>query len=330
MRIVQLESVEQLAELTAGGEMGPVSAAELTMHRPDRHLIAVAGDRTLVGRCSLWWSQVPPYENHRLGYIGHYAVANDRAATLLLAEACRELAGSGCTMAVGPLDGTTWRRYRFIVDRGDEPPFFLEPDNPDHWPGQWRAAGFTEFAGYLSAENSDPGRVDPRLDEIARRLADREVTVRFLDEERFGQELDGIFRLSLISFQKNFLYSPIDREEFMAMYGAIRPYLVRELTLVAERRGETVGFLFAVPDVLQARGGRKIDRVICKTVAIIPDRDYAGLGRLLLGRVLANACDLGYRRAIHALMHEANRSVNLGHDGVRPMRRYALFAKVLP
>ena len=38
--------------------------------------------------------------------------------------------------AVGPLDGSTWRRYRLVTERGVEPPFFMEPDNPDDWPGK--------------------------------------------------------------------------------------------------------------------------------------------------------------------------------------------------
>ena len=37
-------------------------------------------------------------------------------------------------MAVGPMDGSTWRRYRFITERGAEPAFFLETYNPDVWP----------------------------------------------------------------------------------------------------------------------------------------------------------------------------------------------------
>ena len=41
------------------------------------------------------------------------------------------------------------------------------------------------------------------------------------------------------------------------------------------------------------------------------------------------AHQLGYTRAIHALMHEQNASRNLSRRFAQPMRRYALFGKAL-
>jgi hypothetical protein len=41
------------------------------------------------------------------------------------------------------------------------------------------------------------------------------------------------------------------------------------------------------------------------------------------------ARELGYLRAIHALMHEQNASRNLSRHYAHPMRRYALFGKAL-
>ena len=329
MQLIQIHDPEQLADLTVSPAIALATATELTLHGPDSHWLVTGDDGRAVGRCSLWWKQTVAHGGRKLGYIGHYAAADDRAAACLLAHACRELTRNGRALAVGPLDGNTWRRYRFIVDRGMQPPFFLEPDNPDPWPRQFEAAGFRTFAGYLSALNTDLGQKDPRAQAIARRMDDQGVRIRCLEPQRFEQELEGIFRLSLESFRKNLLYSPIEREEFMAMYGGIQPYLRRELTLVAEQSGQTVGFMFAVPDMLQGQRGREVDQVILKTVAVRPGRAHAGLGRLLLERVLANARELGYTRAVHALMHEANRSVNLGQGTIRPMRRYALFAKEL-
>ena len=112
---------------TGGGGVAPLANDERRTHRPDAHIIVFgAGDR-LGARCSLWWTGPPPLEHHRLGVIGHYAADDDGAARRLLDAAAGRLAEAGCTLAVGPMDGNTWRRYRFIVERGAEPPFFLEP-----------------------------------------------------------------------------------------------------------------------------------------------------------------------------------------------------------
>jgi hypothetical protein len=50
---------------------------------------------------------------------------------------------------------------------------------------------------------------------------------------------------------------------------------------------------------------------------------------LLLAEVHEAARRLGFRRAIHALMHETNRSRNLSAHYSRTIRRYTLFARRL-
>src|SRR5439155_18340435 len=130
-----------------------------------------------------------------LGLLGHYGVRAGAAAAPLLALACDRLAAHGCTLAVGPMDGSTWQRYRLLTERGSEPAFFLEPDNPDDWPGHFTAAGFTALAHYYSALNADLEREDPRLAAVAGRLSAAGVTVRPLQLDRFDDELRGIFAL---------------------------------------------------------------------------------------------------------------------------------------
>lgn len=97
-------------------------------------------------RCSLWWSDVPQVPGQRVGIIGHYAASSSDVGTQLLQLVCAELAQQGCTLAIGPMDGNTYRSYRFVTERGSEPPFFLEPDNPDDWPEHFASTGFTPLA----------------------------------------------------------------------------------------------------------------------------------------------------------------------------------------
>jgi hypothetical protein len=199
----------------------------------------VAGDDA--ARCSLWWTNVPSLPGQRLGVIGHYAAKDDAAAARLLAHACRELAARGCTLAVGPMDGNTWRRYRLVTERGDEPAFFLEPDNPAAWPGQFASQGFTSLAQYYSALNTDLTRQDERVGERWRYLALLGITIRAFDMGRFEEELRAIYRVSVVAFTQNFLYTPTSETEFLAQYQKVRPYLRPELILMAEQEGRLLG-----------------------------------------------------------------------------------------
>jgi hypothetical protein len=90
-----------------------------------------------------------------------------------------------------------------------------------------------------------------------------------------------------------------------------------------------VGFIFALPDALQSTRGEAIDTVIIKTVAVLPERAYAGLGAFLVDMCQEISRSLGYRKAIHALMYDANNSRNISNRYARVIRRYTLFARKL-
>ena len=296
---------------------------------PDRHWMLPGERGVLRARCSLWWTRTPSLLGHRVGLVGHYAARDAAAGGLLLERACRELARRGCSVAVGPMDGSTWRRYRLVTERGGEPTFFLEPDNPDDWPDHFIALGFQPIAHYVSAVSAGLGREDPRVGHIAERLSAQGIRVRPLDPQRAEDDLRRIYAVSAVSFRNNFLYTPIAESDFLAQYRALLPTLRPELVLIAEAADQAVGFIFAVPDLKQAERGRPVDTVVVKTLAVLPERAHAGLGSLLLAACQGAASRLGYTRAIHALMHEQNASRNLSRRYAQPMRRYALFGKAL-
>lgn len=328
LKLERLPTPEDTPTLEASPLVPPLDAATLTRHPPDAHWLLTDGN-LLRGRCSLWWRQTPPLPGMQVGVIGHYAVADDDAAHRLLDHACAELAAQGCMVAIGPMDGNTMHRYRFVVDRGEEPPFFLEPQNPEEWPRHWCDAGFTELASYTSALNTDLSYEDPRIPAVAARLTATGVTIRTINLGDFAGELRRIYQIAGISFRSNYLYTPFTEEEFLALYRPIRPYVRPETTLLAEHAGQPVGFIFSVPDMLQAQRGVPVDTLIVKTFAVLPGRAYAGLGSVLLARSHAVARALGFHRVIHALMYDANNSRLISGRFARTMRRYALFTRTL-
>jgi len=277
----------------------------------------------------LWWTEVPSLPGQKLGVIGQFSATGPEATGGLLAKAARELAAQGCTLAVGPMDGNTWRRYRFVTEPGDEPVFFLEPSNPPEWPKWWQESGYGVLATYTSTVADDLQREDPRVNAVAERLRAGGVVVRPLALAQFRDELTRIYDVSIASFQENYLYTPLPAEAFLGQYLPLQSRVVPELVLIAERESRPVGYVFAVPDFAQAGRGVKTDTIIVKTLAVLPGRACAGLGAWLLAEVHRSARALGYRRAIHALMHESNRSRNLSAHYARTIRRYALFAKSL-
>ena len=327
-QLLAINDKDQLLDLTYCDDLSAAEYDNLSRHNPDALWIVIEQKR-IVAHCALWWRKVPALPHQRAGIIGCYAARDEASGLKLLDYACRELALQGCTLAVGPMDGNTWHRYRFITERGEKPSFFLEPDNADQWPQHFIEAGFTPLAFYSSILCTDPTREDPRIPAVAARLAATGTTLRSLRMENVRKELQAIYAACIRSFHNNFLYSPITEDEFVEQYAAVLPFVRPDLVLLAEREGQLVGFSFAVPDVLQAQRGRKIDTVILKTVAVLPGRNYAGLGNLLTVRTHTIARDMGFTRVIHALMHEDNASRIISEYYGHPMRRYALYSRPL-
>ena len=293
---------------------------------PDAVLVALRRG-SLVARCSCWWRLTPVLDGHPVGMIGHYAAADRVAAGSVLERACAILSARERHQAVGPIDGSTWRRYRFAGDGHREAPFFLEPTNPGDWADDWAAAGFSPLATYVSAMTDDLTADDVRTTEAGDALRTAGVTVRPFDISRAETELHVIFQLLAASFDRNFLYAPIAEEEFLHDSRVLLPFVRPDLTLLAEREGRLVGLLMALPDVLQGKRGHVVDTVIVKTVAVAPTLSGCGVGGALVALAHDRAHRLGFRRAIHALMHDGNVSRRISRRSARVFRRYALLAR---
>jgi len=328
-RLIQIRDDAQLASLNKSGPIAPLSSEKFLHETPDAHWVLVKENGDLLARCSLWWKNAPPYPDNKLGLIGHYAAFDSDSGRALLRHACEQLASKGCTMSVGPMDGSTWRHYRFITERGTEPPFFLEIDHPDDWPRHFISEGFTALANYASAVNSDLTRVDPRIPAIEARIAGMGIRIRHARPGKMDEELHRTYQVSLNSFRNNFLYTPLDEGEFLAQYRKVLPYVRAELVLLAERKDELVGFVFALTDLLQAKRGEPVDRFIMKSLAVVPECGSVGLGTLLMARSRETARDLGYKACVHAFMHESNRSQTMSNRTAKIIRRYTLFSKPL-
>lgn len=301
--------------------------AKLLTQDVDQHFAVLDRQQRICARCSIWWRKTAVVNKRNIGAIGHYSAADSVAARALLEHACREIKARGCGLAIGPLDGNTWRRYRFITDRGSAKPFFLEPDNPDEWPQHFVECGFNAYAQYVSELNRDIEHRQPELGALRSKFADIGVTIEPLDLDGPAEDLHGIYRVVCEAFAESLLFTPLAFDDFVQLYAAMIATVDPQLMLIARHRGRIVGFIFSPPDYLQDRDPAKIDTIVIKTIAILPEKRYSGLGRLLIVEMLGNAIGLGYRQAISALMYGTNRSQTISSGCAGRMRSYRIFAR---
>ena len=295
--------------------------------KPDARLIAIDPEGS-PATAALWWSDVPAFEDHKVGTIGGFESLSGEATARLLEAAEERLRQAGCTIAIGPMNGNTWRKHRFVIESDGRGPFLLEPRNNPEFPAWWHAAGYRELSRYSSSAMPLDGSpaVSPSLKE---RLECSGVVIRPLHADRYEDELRAIHAISLRSFANNFLYTPLEEEGFLAGYRKVKDLVDPDLVRIAEKDGAPCGFVFAIADLEAASRGEK-PALIVKTLAVDPGARCAGLGSLLVDEVHRLGREKGFTEAIHALQHETNTSLKITgrHQGT-PFRRYALFSKLL-
>jgi hypothetical protein len=273
-------------------------------------------------RCSLWWRRTPAHEGRHTGFIGAVTASDDAALVALLARAAQRLRGEGCALAVGPVEGDTWHRYRLVTASDDTPPFALEPYSPPAAVAPWQRAGFAPLETYVSLRDDLLAERDPRVPALTARLHAAGVTLRALDLARFDDELAQIHALALRGFAHAPLFAPIAFDGFAALYRPLGSLLDPRLCPVAECDGRIAGVLFALRDPRAPR------TVVLKTVVRDLDRRFAGLGFVLTDAARAAAHALGATRAISALQHDGSVARSLASHAIA-FRRYAVFAKEL-
>ncbi len=295
---------------------------------PDARVILVQCSGVAIAHAALWWHDTPSIEGARVGAIGAFAATNRATALQILAAAKKVLRDAGCHVAVGPMNGTTWRSYRFVTESSGRMPFLLEPGNSESYPEWWSEAGFQDLSHYSSSlvslhgTASFPTRLQDRFEKSG-------VIIRKFDLARFDDELALIYDLSLKCFIHNFLYTPVSKQAFVMGYLKVKEQVDSDFVRIAERDGKACGFLFGIAD-LEARSRGEDPAVIVKTLAVDPAARCAGLGSLLVDQVHQSAWGKGYTQAIHALQHQTNTSLKITnrHQG-SVFRRYTLFHQVL-
>jgi len=292
----------------------------------------------LTARCSIWADpkllhtptakelNLPGDQSVRLGFIGHYAASSLRAGLELLDLAAAELKRKGCNVVIGPIDGSTWKRYRLITDTCGESIFSLEPFNPLGWNNHFQMAGFSTVKTYGSSINKDLSSKDPDMKAIKSRLSKNGVKLRSLDTDNLANDLEGIHQVTMDAMQSNFLFSPLDKGAFFKEQMKLTALADPELVVLAEREGKIVGYLFSYPD----RANIEIaQRLIMKTIARGQDEKLKGLGRYLFQEVHSRAYEKGFREAIHALYATGNTASEICSFYGEQIRSYALYARAI-
>lgn len=318
---------------------GVFCSSEVRLPSQSRPVVARRDDR-VVACCAVLMQQ----GTDSTGAIGWFAAYDDEEAVKALLDAAVDLLKQeGATRVVGPMDGDTWHSYRFVISDFERAPFVKEPSNPAYYPKLWEAAGFSVAESYDTFVINEVEQAADKLKPFYKRVIRNRYRFEPILKKNYFARLPVIYELSCRIFENNVLYSPIDYDEFEAMYRPAKSILKNGLSWLAwNSAGVPAGFIFVYPDVIKAvrsmQDGsgliaklnflinrRKATRSCIKSLGVIPESRGSGLSSALMHLSLANSNQQGYHQSLMALMHSSNDSRRMGGSFERPYRRYALY-----
>jgi len=271
-----------------------------------------------------------------------YACYRDDAVELWLLEAATGwLRGRGCRRAVGPMNGGVHRLNRLLTRGFEAEPLLLEPRNPPSHPLHFAAAGFAPALRWFTSEldRTAAGRLAVRM----RRLASRQpgLRVELPDPRRPDLVLPRLHALLDRCWAGFPGWAPFGLAEFVQLFGGLLAVLPPgHLAVAVDAAGHDVGLGYMVPDWIEEvralrgdaagwgrwMGGPLPPRVLCHTVAVVPEARHGAAAAALMAVGVQGALDAGYR----TLTFPLTRADFRWHlRGAPATREYALLFRAL-
>jgi len=279
-----------------------------------------------------------------VGMLGFFdAIDELDPAEQVLCAADEWLRENGCESIVGPIDGDTWHKYRFNVGPDSDPPFLLEPTNPNYYSQLFTKSGLEVVDRYHSLRVDDINSILPTLKPAFDSAMDSGFRFRPIRLDHFSAELKTIFEISTAAFRENFLFDDVSWEEFFGIYAEAKSLVRSELVwFVEDSDGSEIGFLFCLPDYYSAVASMKgksnvfarfrflwnrssADAVNFKSIAVLPEHRRSNLAGALMYHGYRESLKLGFTKANLCLIRDGNPSSRLDGGNSRILRRYELY-----
>lgn len=291
----------------------------------DAKLFVVKDENDVLARCALLYNAGLKYKNYKTAQIGFFEGVNNSEAVKFLFDEVKKYAKDNFEYLVGPINGSTWKKYRVTLP-SENLPFLLDNYNKPYYAELFENSGFEQIAYYTSSIFKNLDRDFSRFEKFTKIFEKKGLEFRNFNLDKFEEDIRKIYEISVKSFVNNFLYTEISFEEFYKMYEPVKSFLNPEWIIFAENENnEAIAFMFGFDNLFS----RDKKSLVAKTLAQVPDPKYKGIGSCLLELLHKRAFEKGYDNVIHALMYESNVSANILGKEAELYHEYKLYGVAL-
>jgi GNAT superfamily N-acetyltransferase len=253
-------------------------------HAEAQYFLALDGADRIVGRIAAIVNAAHNAEHHdKVGFYGFFESVNDPDVARALFDAAGAwVKAKGMNTLRGPMSPSINDECGLLVDGFDTPPTLMMPHNPRYYVQLTEGAGFKkamDLLAYQPARPAPPERVVRAADVLAKRKG---ITLRPFNMKRFKEEVELIKKLYNGAWEKNWGFVPMTDAEIDHLAKQLKPVVVPDLIVFAEKAGQTVGFAVALPDMNVALKKNPSGRLFPGLISILWAARKINRARILL------------------------------------------------
>ncbi len=225
------------------------------------------------------------FHHEKAGFFGFYESSNDQeVAKALLDKVSDMLRRKGMEIIRGPMNFSTNEECGFLIDGFNSPPMLMTPYNPPYYNDLMERYSMKKSKDLYAYILDIPEELPRKIIRVADIAAKSGIHVRPIDKKRFISDINIFKDVYNSAWEKNWGFIPLTDEEVVYLGSNLKPVVVPEMTLIAEKDNESVGFMGLLPDfnfVLKHMNGKMSPISIIK--ALYYSRRIKDLRLLLLG-----------------------------------------------
>ena len=284
--------------------------------------------------------------NDKVGFFGFFECINDQTAANALFDSAKEyLRGRGMNAMRGPVSPSVNDEYGLLVEGFGKPAVILMPYNPPYYLDLIEGYGLRKAKDLLSYILNQDKVYSEKLERVNNLVKERHsLTIRSLDMKHFDKEVQKLKVVYNQAWTENWGAVPMTEAEINALAADLKPIVVPDLLIFAEKDGRTIGFGLSLPDINIALKYNKKGRMIpglmhmmlrkkeinlCRIIVlgVLPEYQYTGAAGVLFYETAVRAKGLGYYYGDAGWILEDNEKMiraakTLNGD---PYKRYRLY-----
>lgn len=249
----------------------------------------------------------------KIGFFGFFECIDDQTVANALFDTAREyLKSRGMNAMRGPASPSVNDEYGLLVEGFDKPAVILMPYNPPYYGKLIEQYGLSKVKDLLSYILSQDKVYSEKLERVNNLVKERHnLTFRSMDMKHFGEEVQRIKDVYNKAWTENWGAVPMTDGEISALAADLKPIVVPDLVIFAEKDGKTIGFGLSLPDINIALKYNKKGRLIPGLIQMMLRKKEINLCRII---VLGVMQEYLYTGAAGVLFYEtAVRAKELGY-----------------